>query len=252
MQFKKFLLESTRTDIQTLSQNVLGNLDDDITLPATVLADYIQDQCGNYQKANWIKEKIGQQKDMGSTYWRTEILGVFYRALDVAAANGFFPIRGLWDPKYHTAARCVGVIPNENNKKFAMSPALSQPRYLQYDALAILKKDVVTECFNRQVSFCDYATMYGDFVQLDKSNMIIETYPTLFTTTREPEIKQFWPAFEHLSSTYIYKKLRIGKTMPKNDDITDDQFAQIVRKFHNPKNIQIINDYEASTSNPQD
>ena len=249
MNFSRFLAEAelqgadstTKKDIQLLSAAALKHIDDvdgkDFVHKVMILADYLAEHCGNEEKAEKFTENLNMYSGALSPYWKTEMLGPIYKALDRGTENGFITFEGpAPNPDYMTAIRISGVAKDYEK-------GINRPLVRKYDAFALVTDAAMNNCYYKQVSVRKSTNNYASVVDTARDKLYIVSEETTGKPYEiYPDGLQFWPYFTGKLPFNPYILLKKG-TPPTNNEKYSDQFIrELQSKFTSKSFIQIIND----------
>ena len=241
MNFSRFLIESAKDDIQTLSNKALDHLNDaggeDFQLAVNVLADFLEFNCKNQFKADALREYLRIYNEATSQYSKSETLNPIYLALRRGQFDGFIAYQGpACDEGYITAIRIEGAAPDSN----------SSSGFTGYVAFAKVKDSVLNECYSLQVPVADFSNDYGNMIDRERNQLIIEPRGT---SDRAYNVRsdglQYWPTFKHYTNKSSYNLLRKTKSgyTPTNNERYGNNFIDHIQSMFEVRSyIQIVND----------
>jgi hypothetical protein len=170
MQFRNFLIESTQEDIKSLCGAAVKayNNQEDFVTACAYLADFVDETCRNYEKAETIRRHSLEKNK-----------ATFLPILERAAETGFVAFNsdieeGAWDPSLNTAIRLFARMPA--NYVLKENDPLYESSHFSVGAYAIIRDGVINDCIYRQMSFDEWSDGEGmsRYAELSPDKMIID------------------------------------------------------------------------------
>ncbi len=194
MNFKIFLKESTVEDIRTLSAEAINGIKRADLIPTNILADYLEENCRNEEKANIIRN-----------FTQSNGSKVLNMALQKGVKNGFVGFGGDYDNTLGTFIKIRVRMPYDDVIKNRI-PEESNA-YFEVSAYAPVLENVMQDLFASQKCFLQWTDEMdlARYVSLDPKDIVVnmERLPGYFghpTMVGPSLIVQSWFNFSTIFS----------------------------------------------------
>jgi len=251
MKFHKYLKESIQADIRQLCQDALQKQSSDkesFNLSCNILADFIEQQCDNIRKADWIRSLITNSSEL---YDHQLIEG-----LEKGSTSGFFSLGySAWNPKLNTAIKLFAKM----NPKDVLKPEFLEKNsmdgsHFSVGAFAIIKPETMQQCIAKQESYLE-STFGDDLVahaNMNKDNIIVSLTnvagPVNTSYVPNRQQAQYWPKGITELNKALSPSAKQSYTLHENypyHGLTDMFWDFIINNFTTKNDsLDVINDLE--------